>query len=565
MSRHFRLVASFALVLLAAACGEVPTAAPAGDQLQRIDATASIVPGTCTNLAQLNALAATIFTPGSSPSISSVRGKLKNLDRLVKRGDIAGAKAQATEIVAFVLKKHNQGGLAGTDAQVEAFTNQILCFAGFDLEVEQPDNTFLILPSDLPQVVINIGGTAGVSFPSNPVSEPTLVEVLAIPGVFGPGDGPLDTKLDQYPGFVQVNKTSENNAALAKPAVVGVCATGAIPAVVRARLRLGHGAANGFEVTPAASAGFLSCPPPEVANAGATPLWKRLANAMLPRQLHAFQAEFGGGVGGTVTEFSPFAPVDPQLEFGGGVGGTVTEFIRVPVPGAPTMKGVPLNRPSIVADPCSAATVGATVTADCEPFIVVRTRLGTLLANVPVTWSVIVGNGTVAGRAGDCGAFGVSAVSLTSATGRAGACWRLGTTAGVNTIRAVPGVGGDVPAGVTFSPASRDFSTMGLAGAPTIVQVVSGDGQYAPAGSSVAVPPTVRVTDEFGNPITGVTVTWVVRNGGGSVTPGTNVTDVDGVSRASWTLGDVGSNLLKAYIQDPVFIYVYFGATAIAP
>ena len=85
MSRHLRLLASFALVLLAAACGEVPTAAPAADQLQTVDASASIVPGTCTNLAQL--------------------------DRLVKKGDIAAAKAQATETVSRHSPTRSQAAL----------------------------------------------------------------------------------------------------------------------------------------------------------------------------------------------------------------------------------------------------------------------------------------------------------------------------------------------------------------------------------------------------------------------------------------------------------------------
>ena len=347
------------------------------------------------------------------------------------------------------------------------------------------------------------------------------------------------------------------------PDGTGVCATGVIPQAVRDRLRLGHGAAGGFAVTPAASANFLSCPPPAVADARTTPLWKRLANAMLPRQLHAFQEAFGGGVGGTVTEFSPFAPVDPLLEFGGGVGGTVTEFIRVPAPGV-LIKGVPFNRPSIVADPCATATVGSTVTAECEPFIVVRTRLGTLLANVPVTWSVTAGNGTVAARSGTCGAFGASAVSLTSAAGRAGACWTLGTVAGQNTVRAVPGAGGDAPVGVVFAPAAREFSVSGLAGHPTTVHVIAGDGQSAVSSFTVSVPPTVRVTDNYGNPIAGVTVFWQVRAGDGSVTPASIVTDIDGVALASWTLGSTGYNQLKAYINAFVFSYVYFVATATA-
>lgn len=563
MQRLLRLAAGLALVLLAAACGEVPTSAPAPDGFQRVEAPASIVPGTCTNLGQLNTLAATIFTPGSSPSISSVKGKLKSLDKLVRRGEITLAKAQATEIVAFTLKKYNQGGLSGSSAQVEAFTNAILCFAGFDLEVEQPENTFLIMPSDVPQIVTNTDGNAGISFPGNPVSEPTLVEIELIPNTYPPGAGPLDTKLDQYPGYIQITKTSETNAPLTRPVVVGVCATGAIPQAVRDRLRLGHGASAGFAVTPAATASFISCPN-QVADAGATPLWKRLASALLPRQLHAYQEAFGGGVGGTVTEFSPFAPVDPELSFGGGVGGTVTEFIRVPAPGV-SIKGVPLNRPSIIADPCASATVGSVVSAECEPYITVTTRLGTALVNVPVTWSVVAGNGSVAARDGACGAFDVSAVSLTNALGRAGVCWTLGTAAGQNTVRAQPGVGGDAPAGVTFVPATRDFSMTGTAGPAVGLTIVQGDGQTSVSGSILSVSPTVRVTDSFGNPVGGVPVFWSVRAGGGSVTPASSASDVNGISQASWTLGDTGYNQLKAYINSYVFSYVYFVAAAIAP
>ena len=549
MQRHLRPVVAGILVLFAAACGEVPTSAPAAASLQKVDATASIVPGTCTNLAELNTLAATIFTPGSSPSISSVMGKLRSLDKAVRQGRIADAKAAATEIVAFTLKKYNQGGLSGSSAQVEAFTNAILCFAGFDLEVEQPENTFLIVPSDQPQVVTNTAGNAGVSFPANPVSEPTLVEITLIPNTYPPGAGPLDTKLDQYPGFIQITKTSETNAPLTKPVVVGVCAAGAIPQAVRDRLRLGHGATAGFEVTPAATANFISCPN-QVADAGATPLWKRLAGALMPLQLHAYQEAFGGGVGGTVTEFSPFAPVDPLLEFGGGVGGTVTEFIRVPAPGAPLpiKKGMPVNRPSIVADPCAAATVGSTVSAECEPFIVVRTRLGTLLANVPVTWSVTSGNGSVAARSGTCGIFGASAISLTGATGRAGACWTLGTTAGLNTIRAQPGAGGDAPIGVVFLPASRDFSMMGLAGPAVAIVPVAGDGQSGPAGAFAPIAPAVRVVDAFGNGVPGTEVFWIRRPNTGleeSASPGMSVSDAAGIATTNWML-DPGENRLRA-------------------
>ncbi|MCE9600897.1 MAG: hypothetical protein K8S21_01620 [Gemmatimonadetes bacterium] len=574
MQRHLRLAASLGLVLLAAACSDIPTAAPEA-QLQQVDVSSSIVAGTCTNLVQLNALAAQIFTRESSPNINSVLGKLKELDKLVKKGKIREAKRQAAEIVAFTLKKskkkgrgrdrdrdrdrdrerENEGGLGGTPAQLKAFTNAVLCFAGIDIEVVLPANSFLVMPADTQQVLTDTTGNIGVQFPADPVAEPTLITFAVVPDTFTqPGGGPLDTKLDQYPGFIVITKTSESNAPLSKPVVVGVCATGAIPQIVRDRLRLGHGASTGFEVTPSASADFIQCPN-LVADAGPAPLWQRLASALLPQQLHAFQNEsFGGGVGGTVTEFSPFAPVDPQLEFGGGVGGTVTEFIRVPAPGVPTprKKGTPLNRPSIVADPCAAATVGSTVTPACEPFIVVRTRMGTLLENVPVTWSVTGGNGSVAGRSGTCGSFGANAISLTGVNGRAGACWTLGTTAGLNTIRATPGAGGDAPDGVVFVPASRDFSMTGTADVPANLEIVQGDPQFDQTPFvAVAIPPVVRLTDRFGNAVSGERITWnpfpSSIGGGGSASPLESFTDADGRASTIWVIGD-GYNHMWAYL-----------------
>lgn len=456
MIRNVRVGLAFAAALILAACGEVPTVADDG-ALQRSRSTASVVPGTCTNLTQLNGLAATLFTPTSSPNINSVKGKLKNLDGLVRRGKIDDAKVHASEIVAFTLLKHNQGGLAGTAEQVEAFTDAVLCFAGFDLDVEEPTDSYFILPSDEPQIVTNSTGTAGISFDANPVSEPTLVQFALIEDVYpAPGAGPLDTKLDQYPGFIQITKTSETNAPLAKPAVVGVCAVGVIPQEVRDRLRLGHGASAGFEITPAASADFISCPN-QTAQAPAPSGWDRVLELLMPTKAHAFQEAFGGGVGGTVTEFSPFAPVDPELQFGGGVGGTVTEFTRMGI-----MQSALLSDALALAGTCSSPIEGAEgspVREECRPYISIATRLGTPFIGVPVTWEVTQGGGSVAANTGTCGTFGSTASSTTGVNGRAGICWTLGAV-GANQVRATPALGGDAVDGVTFSPASTTFDAI---------------------------------------------------------------------------------------------------------
>jgi surface protein len=81
------------------------------------------------------------------------------------------------------------------------------------------------------------------------------------------------------------------------------------------------------------------------------------------------------------------------------------------------------------------------------------------------------------------------------------------------------------------------------------IAVVGGDGQSATAGSAVGTAPSVRVTDANGDPVAGVSVTFAVASGGGTVDPTTAViTGADGVAAVtSWTLGaTAGSNTLTA-------------------
>ncbi len=560
MHRMSRFAAAAALVLFAAACVDLSTTAPDGASVRK-GSGANITPGTCTNLSQLNAAAATIFTPSSSPNINSVLGKLKSLDKLVKKGSFAAAEAAAADIVAFTLKKYNKGGLAGTSAQVEAFTNAVLCFAGIDIDVEQPENTFLILPSDQPQTVVNTAGTAGVLLQANPVYEPTLIEVELIPDEFPTeGDGPLDTKLDQYPGFIQITQTSEGGSPLAKPAVVGVCATGAIPQEVRDRLRLGHGAAAGFEVTPPADASFLACPN-QIADAGPQPLWRRLAQLVVPRALHASSAVLeGGGVGGTVTEFSPFAPVDPELAFGGGVGGTVTEFIR-----ESSLNAIVSSTTPMLLTDCTTALGTTEVVAECRPVITIKTALGTLLTGVPVSWNVTAGGGAVAARTTFCGTYGASAATTTNALGQAAICWTLGGP-GANSVKATPSAGGDAPAGVNFVPADTTFTMNAVAGPPVLIQALSATSQEGVVGLAVPIAPTVRVTDALGNPVAGLTVEWGYVMGGGTVGSATTVTDADGRTSNTWILGPTpGYNRVYALFSVESGGHIRFEATGIAP
>ncbi|HEV7591282.1 MAG TPA: cadherin-like domain-containing protein [Longimicrobium sp.] len=92
------------------------------------------------------------------------------------------------------------------------------------------------------------------------------------------------------------------------------------------------------------------------------------------------------------------------------------------------------------------------------------------------------------------------------------------------------------------------FTATGVAGAAVNMVKSAGDGQSATAGLAVAVAPAVTVTDANANPVAGVSVTFAVASGGGSVTGSPAVTNASGVATVgSWTLGNTaGANTLDA-------------------
>jgi uncharacterized protein YjdB len=90
-------------------------------------------------------------------------------------------------------------------------------------------------------------------------------------------------------------------------------------------------------------------------------------------------------------------------------------------------------------------------------------------------------------------------------------------------------------------------------GVPASVTRVAGDAQTATVGSAVAVPPSVLVRDAAGSPVPGVSVTFAVTAGGGTVDPsGPVTTDAIGKARlSSWVLGTTaGPNVVRATLTD---------------
>jgi hypothetical protein len=187
-------------------------------------------------------------------------------------------------------------------------------------------------------------------------------------------------------------------------------------------------------------------------------------------------------------------------------------------------------------EPAAAATIAAnsetTLSAVAGsavspvPSVIVRDQNGEPFAGAPVTFTVESGGGTITGESAVTDASGIATVGG----------WTLGKTAGANSLRATSG-------SLTVS-----FTATGTAGPTAMLAVSAGDNQTAPAGSAVSIPPAVVVQDANGNLKSGVTVTFSVSEGGGSVAGATATSNASGVAAVgSWTLGPaIGNNTLVA-------------------
>lgn len=95
-----------------------------------------------------------------------------------------------------------------------------------------------------------------------------------------------------------------------------------------------------------------------------------------------------------------------------------------------------------------------------------------------------------------------------------------------------------------------------------VLRYLSGDGQSGPAGSALAQPLTVMLTDAQNNPIAGQAVQFGVSAGGGSLAATTITTAADGRASAAWTLGPAGPQQVTATAADAAFA-VTFHATSL--
>jgi Big-like domain-containing protein len=100
-----------------------------------------------------------------------------------------------------------------------------------------------------------------------------------------------------------------------------------------------------------------------------------------------------------------------------------------------------------------------------------------------------------------------------------------------------------VGAGATASPgglpvnASVSWVLHQTPGPPAHILAVGGDGQAASPGAMLPLPLRAQVVDAYGNPLAGISVTWAVTSGGGSLSATMTTTDGSGRSSVQWTVG----------------------------
>jgi len=193
-------------------------------------------------------------------------------------------------------------------------------------------------------------------------------------------------------------------------------------------------------------------------------------------------------------------------------------------------------------------TAGVGQPVATTPAVLVTDQYGNPVAGIAVNFVVASGGGTVTGASAITGANGMAAVGS----------WTLGPSASANTLTAMT-------PGLTGSPVT--FTAMATGPAGLNITNYRGDGQTQPAGSTLPIAPAAQVTDQNGHPVAGVTITFSVTAGGGSITGPTQVTDLNGIATVgSWTLGTaLGVNELKANFSTGVSRgSTIFVATAIA-
>jgi hypothetical protein len=150
---------------------------------------------------------------------------------------------------------------------------------------------------------------------------------------------------------------------------------------------------------------------------------------------------------------------------------------------------------------------------------------GNLVSGVPVQFT----------DNGSGGSFSANPV-LTGASGTASVSYTLPTVAKVLSLSA------------TYLTLKVNFGETSVAGTPTTLKIGSGSGQSAQPNTQLPKPLVLLLSDEYGNPVSGVGVTFS-DNGAGGTFSADPVTTVRGQANVNYTTGSqAGAVIITASV-----------------
>ena len=192
---------------------------------------------------------------------------------------------------------------------------------------------------------------------------------------------------------------------------------------------------------------------------------------------------------------------------------------------------------NIAANSATTQSAAAGTNVAAAPSVLVTDTHGNPVFGASVTFTVTAGGGSISPASPASVSTDLAGVAtLTS--------WTLGSGIGTNN--------NTVTATATLTGSPVTFNASGTAGPATTLAANSVTTQSATVGTAVAAPPSVKVTDAGGNPVSGVSVTFTLTAAPGAsivpASPATILTDGLGVATlTSWTLSTTaGANTVTA-------------------
>jgi hypothetical protein len=158
-------------------------------------------------------------------------------------------------------------------------------------------------------------------------------------------------------------------------------------------------------------------------------------------------------------------------------------------------------------------TVGAALPNNLA--VMITDQYGNGALNTEVDWAVLSGGGSI-NYAYSLSSAGVATKALT-----------LGSKPGVNTVSAT----------IKGTSLSYTFKATGAPAAVASLAVSSGNNQVGSAAGPLAKPLTVVAADQYGNPLSGVTVDWTANTSGDSFSVASSITNASGLASSVLTLG----------------------------